>query len=117
MPLTSPVHRLLRHPTSQHIYLASSSSIHKYNLDTCSIDGTYTSPGASIPQYICVTDEWIFFTGGEKALHVLNAHTLESVASLYFPLSLPCFPEVDVVVIYLNERVRLPLMPREVKSS
>lgn len=91
MSIVSPIHRLLPHPASQHIYLASSSSIHKYVLATRSIDNTYTSNTSSFPQHICVSADWIFFTGGEKVLHVLNAHTLESVASLYislFPLLL-----------------------------
>src|SRR5579859_5802346 len=88
MSLTSPIHRLLAHPTSRHIYLASSCCIHKYNLNTSSIDSTYTSSGSSCPQFICASDEWIFFTGGDKLLHILDAHTLESVASLYLPLSL-----------------------------
>jgi hypothetical protein len=83
---SSPIHRILSHPTSPFIYLATSNSVHKYNLQSSSIDATFTSPNPeSFAQFIEVTSEWLFITGGEKVLRVLNSHTLESVAELSVP--------------------------------
>jgi len=83
--ITSPIHRICPHPSSSILYLASSKSVHKYNLPASSIDQTYTSPNPSgVPQLLEASAEWLFVTGGDKILRVLNAHTLETVAELYF---------------------------------
>jgi hypothetical protein len=79
--ITSPIHRLLAHPTLPVIYLATASSLHKYNLQTSSVDATFTSPSGHA-RYLDLSAEWLFITGGDKLLHVLNAHTLEHVAQL-----------------------------------
>lgn len=85
MPFSpSPIHRILPHPTSPFLYLATSASVYKYNLQSSSIDATFTSPNLeSYAQFLEITSEWLFITGGEKILRVINAHTMESVAELF----------------------------------
>ena len=79
-----PIHRISLNPVSQILYLATSNCVHKYNLKSSSVEATFTSPNPeSYAQFLERTSEWLFITGGEKLLRVLNAHTLESVAELY----------------------------------
>ena len=85
MSFTSlPIHRISLNPTAPFLYLATSNCVHKYNLKSSSVEATFTSPNAeSYAQFLETTSEWLFITGGEKLLRVLNAYTLESVAELY----------------------------------
>jgi hypothetical protein len=82
MSFTCPIHRVASHPTSATLYLATSLSLHKYNLETSSVDATYI-PQSGYTHLLEVSDQWLFLSGGSKILHVLNAHTLETVAELY----------------------------------
>ena len=96
MSLTSPIHVLLADPSSsQYTYLVSSASIHKYNLSISAIENTYQCSEGSFPQFICVTEEWIFFSGGNKKVYILNAQTLENVANLYSSL-IPLPPSFNI---------------------
>jgi len=84
--ITSPIHRVCPNPSSPILYLASSKFVHKYNIQSSCIDKTYESPNpSSVPQLLEASAEWLFVTGGDKVLRVLNAHTLETVAELYPP--------------------------------
>jgi hypothetical protein len=79
-----PVHRISLNPKFPILYLATSNCVHKYNLQSSSVEATFTSPNSeSYAQFLETTSEWLFITGGDKLLRVLNAHTLESVAELY----------------------------------
>lgn len=83
----SPIHRIVAHPTDPVLYLATSNRVHKYNLSSSNIDATFTfSVPEAFAQYLEVSLQWLFITGGEKRLIVLNAQTLEQVGELYSPL-------------------------------
>jgi hypothetical protein len=81
--ITSPIHLISPHPTSPLLYLATSSSLHKYNLTTSSIEATYLSPNPdNTPHLLVSSPQWLFLSGDSKLLRVLNAETLESIAEL-----------------------------------
>jgi len=78
------------HPEDPVLYLATSNRVHKYNLSSSGIEATFTWPVPdAFAQYLQVSLEWLFITGGEKRLIVLNAYTLEQVGELSSPLNIP----------------------------
>lgn len=84
--VSSPIHRICPHPNSPIFYLAVSNSVHKYNTRSSTIDATYTpSTVEAYPQFLEIGGDWLFISGGDKYLRVLNAHSLESVAELFIP--------------------------------
>ena len=84
----SPIHRIVSHPREPVLYLASSNRIHKYSVAWPTpaeppVECTYTSPvPEAFAQYLEVSVDWLFITGGEKRVIVLNAQTLEHAGEL-----------------------------------
>jgi hypothetical protein len=84
----SPIHRIVPHPKDAVLYLASSNLVHKYSVSLPakahpSIECTYKSPvPEAFAQYLEVSVDWVFITGGEKRIVVLNAQTLEHAGEL-----------------------------------
>jgi hypothetical protein len=88
----SPIHRIVPHPKDDVLYLASSNRVHKYSVsltpNASTLECTYTSPiPEAFAQYLEVSVDWVFITGGEKRIIVLNTQTLEHVGELYSPRS------------------------------
>jgi hypothetical protein len=81
--ISSPIHRISAHSTSPILYLVSSDSVYKYNLQSSSVDATFASSNPSYPQFFESSPEWLFISGGDKYLRVLNANTLECAAELF----------------------------------
>jgi hypothetical protein len=82
----SPIHRTAPHPTDAVLYLATSNRVLKYRLSSSSVEATFTSPvPEAFAQYLAVASDWLFITGGEKRLVILNAQTLEQVGELSLP--------------------------------
>jgi hypothetical protein len=82
----SPIHRIVPHPRDPVLYLASSNRVHKCSVSLpteTSLECTYTSPvPEAFAQYLEVSVDWVFITGGEKRIIVLNAQTLEHAGEL-----------------------------------
>jgi hypothetical protein len=81
MALTTPIHRVTSHPSNPTLYLATSTSLHAYSLLTSSIATSFHCE-TGYAHLLVASKEWVFISGGEKILRVLNAHTLECVAEL-----------------------------------
>ena len=81
--IVSPVHALHVHEASSSLILASASSLYKYNPGILAIESSFTSPESSYAAFIASSEDWIFISGGDKFLRVLNARTLELVAELF----------------------------------
>lgn len=84
----SPIHRIVPHPREPVLYLASSNRLHKYSVSLPAkespVECTYTSPvPEAFAQYLQVSVDWVFITGGEKRIVVLDAQTLEHAGELY----------------------------------
>jgi len=85
----SPIHRMVPHPKDPVLYLTTSNRVHAYNLSSSRIVATFTCPvPEAFAQYLQVSLEWLFITGGEKRLIVLNANTLEQVGELSSPFNI-----------------------------
>jgi hypothetical protein len=74
----SPVHAIHAHSDSV-IFLATSNLLHKYNPTTRRIEQTHSCPTDSHVSSLASADDWLFITGGDKRLRVLNVVTLEPV--------------------------------------
>jgi len=80
--VASPIHSLHAYSESA-LLLASGTSLYKYNPTTLSVEKTFDCPEGSYAAFLASAADWLFITGGDKYLRVLNAHSLELVAELY----------------------------------
>lgn len=112
MSIVSPIHSLHALPQSSSLIIASSNSVHKYNPHTSSIEHTFNYPEGNYAVSLTSSSDWLFMTGGDKYLRVLNAHTLELVAELYISKIYWL-----TIVPYSNDQVQLLTINKPPKSS
>jgi WD40 repeat protein len=92
--VTAPIHRIIAHPHQPYLYLFNSNFVHKYDVKSSSLVGSYTFPAPeSYAQFIDFDENYLYVTGGDKFLRILDAQTLDLEAELYiiYLLSKPSF--------------------------